>query len=279
MSAVPERIGILMGRQGGFSSLNLPAPLAVQGDGSFLFYPQRTAGTWEVIGPGGITLPLSLENAGAGGSPSLRTTGGPYDGASIITLSANNIDEDSLLAWLEGTDSRYTPPAESEGITIESYYRIAPPSGSNAVAAEYWFGLLTTSLTAASPPSNKGLQVFVSHTGNGPAFIIASFGANEEFKVANNIGFPTASWRHVAAELYWSGLMRLYHDGEMVGELGMSAVAPGVVETLTTINPSYFRMDQGAPPKTVREYVEGHGFRYSPFIRYNGSSFDLPQVQ
>jgi len=29
MSAVPERIGILMGRQGGFSSLNLPAPLEV----------------------------------------------------------------------------------------------------------------------------------------------------------------------------------------------------------------------------------------------------------
>jgi hypothetical protein len=46
MSAVPERIGILMGRQGGFSSLNLPAPLEVNPKPSLSFVPLSSA--WEV---------------------------------------------------------------------------------------------------------------------------------------------------------------------------------------------------------------------------------------
>jgi len=293
--ALPERIAAYAARQGGFSTVNLPRPLEVQWDGSFVFLPTKTGDTWQVIGGDG-TYDVDVYTV-QGSDPALVANGGPYGGADAIRF----VDD----AWVTMTSfsDDYTPSSSAAGITLEFYGDFGPNGslspGSSSQATLQCF--LATSATLegsfapgyphgpffhlgaacnASPSGGGGdlgsyIQVYGRWTSNTTIFSTESSQImfpvqSQDPAIVNEIGY-----KHYACEFYRDGRIRLYYEGVLIYD-DFRAVPPSeMFDGMDCFIPCWY---VAALTTAERPRGDFHGVRYSPFIRYNGGNFTPPQL-
>jgi len=304
MSAVPERIGIMAARQGGFSVVQLPRPLELQWDGSFVFLPTKTGDTWQVTGGNSAYDSTEYDLVAEAPSPLLDATGGPYEGAPVLRNEAafRIVDgfpvADSPSRRYVAADALFEVPAAAAGLTFEFYVDFGPDGAYNAelatpLSADVECYLTTAEASAEATPSrpyfllqararlesNSSLhriQALHLPKGSGSAKVSGHNIGSSGGGATDETSTDSLGWNHYAGEIYKDGRFRLYYNGELVK-----------TETLAEIDDSEFsdvsafaavRVNAYPSRPTARPYTSVHGVRYSPFIRYNGGNFTPPQL-
>jgi len=299
MSAVPARIGIMAARQGGFSVVQLPRPLEVQWDGSFVFLPTKTGDTWQVIG-GGDVYGLTLYEAVEDDSRSLATSGGPYSGAEVLLI--DNASSEPPWFHFAATNSAFAPSTDTEGITFEMYADFGPDGNSPPEEGRIHSSTIIAYLTVSEGadqsgyierpyvysqvdgqttrpqsisgfPGDSGLYAGVqwlisnSEQGGSGGPLVGGYGTTPS--VVDDIG-----WQHIAGELYADGKVRIYWNGVLAIDATVPAPPAGFLQSLDTFVPCWCFFNQNGAGG--RPYTKVHGVRYSPFIRYYGGNFTPP---
>jgi len=302
--ALPDRIFAAQARQGGFTSVNLPAPLELQWDGSFVFLPTKTGETWQVTGGGTIYDATEYDLVAEAPPPLLAVTGGPYTGAPVLRNDAafRTVDNfpvaDSPSRRYTAADVSFEPPSTVEGLTFEFYVDFGPDGTYDAeiatpLSADVECYLITAEAIGGATPSRPYFflqararleassslhAIRAIHLPKGSAgarvseHVIASSGGG----ATNETSTSNLGWNHYAAEIYKDGRFRLYYNGEMVKSEQLGAINDSEFSGLDAFVAARVNAYPFRP--TARPYTSVHGVRYSPFIRYNGGNFTPPQL-
>jgi len=199
MSAVPERIGILMGRQGGFSSLILPGPLEVNARPSQWIYLPLAL---DEIEESGAIIPASLVTADS--SITLTSEDGPFDTGLLAVM------ESSSATFKSGRVSSETRPGlpiyqspAATGFTIESYGEVVLASSLQDSAtfgtgvetsAGFTIGFSTTRTAPSSALPSPGVGVDSSHMHRWTVMAGLPMAAAKTWEIDNGLA---AAWNPV----------------------------------------------------------------------------------